>query len=136
MLCFHLYCVGNGNDDITAEEHFEDSKFLFIPRTIQNYSRGPIRVRRSFSLKRKKAKKGFFLFALKRKNVFSFALFACKGNTHNQRILRKKGSDFFFSYYIQHCFIFRPSDSTVPTDAGIEPRTDATDALAVRYSNH
>jgi hypothetical protein len=29
----------------------------------------------------------------------------------------------FFSYYIQHCFICRPSDSTVPKDAGIEPRT-------------
>ncbi len=29
---------------------------------------------------------------------------------------------FFFniSYYIQHCFIGRPSDSTVPTDAEIE----------------
>ncbi len=33
---------------------------------------------------------------------------------------------FFFSYYIQHCFICRPSDSTVSTDAGIEPRTVAT----------
>jgi hypothetical protein len=43
---------------------------------------------------------------------------------------------FFFSYYIQHCFICRPSDSTVPTDAGIEPRTVATGALAVRRSNH
>jgi hypothetical protein len=32
----------------------------------------------------------------------------------------------FFSYNIQHCFICRPSDSTVPTDAGIEPRTVAT----------
>ncbi len=32
---------------------------------------------------------------------------------------------FFFSYYIQHCFICRPSDSTVPTDAGIEARTVA-----------
>ncbi len=42
----------------------------------------------------------------------------------------------FFSYYIQHCFICRPSDSTVPTDAGIEPRTVATGALAVRRSNH
>jgi hypothetical protein len=42
----------------------------------------------------------------------------------------------FFSYYIQHCFICRPSDSTVPTDVGIEPRTVATDALAVRRSNH
>jgi hypothetical protein len=39
-------------------------------------------------------------------------------------------------YYIQHCFICRPSDSTVPTDAGIEPRTVATGALAVRRSNH
>ncbi len=29
---------------------------------------------------------------------------------------------FIFSYYIQHCFVCRPSDSTVPTDAGIEPR--------------
>jgi hypothetical protein len=27
-------------------------------------------------------------------------------------------------------------DSTVPTDAGIEPRTIATGALAVRCSNH
>ncbi len=43
---------------------------------------------------------------------------------------------FLFSYYIQHCFICRPSDSTVPTDAGIEPRTVATGALAVRRSNH
>ncbi len=39
-------------------------------------------------------------------------------------------------YYIQHCFICRPSDSTVPTDAGIEPRTVATGPLAVRRSNH
>ncbi len=29
-----------------------------------------------------------------------------------------------------------PSDSNVPTDAGIEPRTDATGALTVRRSNH
>jgi hypothetical protein len=42
----------------------------------------------------------------------------------------------FFSYYIQHCFLCRPSDSTVPTDAGIEPWTVATSALAVRRSNH
>ncbi len=43
---------------------------------------------------------------------------------------------YFFLYYIQHCFICRPSDSTVPTDAGIEPRTVATGALTVRHSNH
>jgi hypothetical protein len=42
----------------------------------------------------------------------------------------------FLSYYIQHCFICRPSDFSVPTDAGIEPRTVATDALTVRRSNH
>jgi hypothetical protein len=42
----------------------------------------------------------------------------------------------FFSYCIQHGFICRPSDSTMPTDAGIEPRTVATGALAVRRSNH
>ncbi len=46
------------------------------------------------------------------------------------------GRFFFLSYCIQHCFICRPSDSTVPTDAGIEPRTVATGALAVRRSNH
>ncbi len=39
----------------------------------------------------------------------------------------------FILYNIQHC---RPSDSTVPTDAGIEPKTVATGALAVRRSNH
>jgi hypothetical protein len=46
------------------------------------------------------------------------------------------GFFYSFSYNIQHCFICRPSDSTVPTDAGIEPRTVATCALAVRRSNH
>jgi hypothetical protein len=35
------------------------------------------------------------------------------------------GIYYFFTYYIQHCLICRPSDSTVPTDAGIEPRTVA-----------
>ncbi len=41
---------------------------------------------------------------------------------------------FLFMYDIQHCFICRPSDSTVLEDAGIEPRTVATTALAVRRS--
>ncbi len=36
-------------------------------------------------------------------------------------------------YDIQQC---RPSDSTVSEDAGIEPRTVATMALAVRRSHH
>jgi hypothetical protein len=39
-------------------------------------------------------------------------------------------------YDIQHCFICRPTDSTVSEDAGIEPRPVATRALAVRRSNH
>jgi hypothetical protein len=41
-------------------------------------------------------------------------------------------------YFIQHCFCFicRPSDFTVSEDAGIEPRSVATLALAVRRCNH
>jgi hypothetical protein len=39
-------------------------------------------------------------------------------------------------FCIQHCFICRPSDSIVYEDAGIEPITVATSALAVRRSNH
>jgi hypothetical protein len=42
----------------------------------------------------------------------------------------------FFMYFIQHYFICRPSDSTVSADAGIEPMTVATSALAVRRSNN
>jgi hypothetical protein len=34
-------------------------------------------------------------------------------------------------YFIQNCFVYNPSDSTVSEDAGIEPRTAATSALAV-----
>jgi hypothetical protein len=36
----------------------------------------------------------------------------------------------------QHCFICRPSDSTVSEDVGIEPRTVATLVLTARRSNH
>jgi hypothetical protein len=43
---------------------------------------------------------------------------------------------FYVPYCIQHCFIYRPSDSTVSEDAGIEPRTVATSSLAVRLPNH
>ncbi len=42
----------------------------------------------------------------------------------------------FYMYSFQHWFICRPSDSTVSDDVGIEPRTVATSALAVRPSNH
>ncbi len=34
-------------------------------------------------------------------------------------------------YFIPHCFICRPSDSTVSEDDGIEPRTVATSAFAL-----
>jgi hypothetical protein len=36
-----------------------------------------------------------------------------------------------FQYFLQHCFICRPSDSIVSEDAGIEPRKVATSALVV-----
>ncbi len=39
-------------------------------------------------------------------------------------------------YCIQHCFVCRPSDSTVSEDAGIKPKIVATMELAVRRSNH
>ncbi len=45
-------------------------------------------------------------------------------------------SNYSIQYFIQHCFICRPSDSTVPEDTGIEPRTVRTSALIVRRSNH
>jgi hypothetical protein len=38
---------------------------------------------------------------------------------------------FLFMYDIQHCFICRPSDSTVSEDAGIGPRTVATTAIFI-----
>jgi hypothetical protein len=43
---------------------------------------------------------------------------------------------FSFRPDIPHCFICRPSDSTVSEDAGIEPRTVATMALTVRRPHH
>ncbi len=46
------------------------------------------------------------------------------------------GGGIFFMYYIQHCFICRPTESIVPMDAGIESRTIAPGGLAVRRSNH
>ncbi len=59
-------------------------------------------------------------------------------NTVLINIYTLKGDFWIFSfiYDIKHCFICRPSDSTVTEDAGIEPRTVATTALAVRRSNH
>jgi hypothetical protein len=50
-------------------------------------------------------------------------------------------SHFFFlrgilKYFFQHCFICRPTDSTVSVDDGIESKAVATLALAVSRSNH
>jgi hypothetical protein len=39
-------------------------------------------------------------------------------------------------FIIIRTLIITASDSTVPTDAGIEPRTVATDALTFRRTNH
>jgi hypothetical protein len=46
--------------------------------------------------------------------------------------------DFLIFFFVLYSALLHlpPSDSTVPTDAGIEPRTVATSALAVRRSNH
>jgi hypothetical protein len=45
---------------------------------------------------------------------------------------------FFKRTFIPHCFICRPSNSTVSEDAGIESRTVAIETLvlAVRRSDH
>ncbi len=55
---------------------------------------------------------------------------------HKQILKGDFWGTFYFFVLFQHCFICRPSDSTVPTDAGIEPRTVATSALAVRRAHH
>jgi hypothetical protein len=39
-------------------------------------------------------------------------------------------------YFLQQCYIFRPSDFIVSENARAEPRTVATLALAVSRSNH
>jgi hypothetical protein len=67
------------------------------------------------------------------------ALFVPSDTTANHKgkyyctINREDFNFYFFQYFIQHCFA--PPDSTVSEDAGIEPRTVATSALAVRRSN-
>ncbi len=54
---------------------------------------------------------------------------------YENTVSSKPGDFLVFMYFIQHCYICRPSDSTVSEDAGIEPRTVVTLALAVRHSN-
>ncbi len=43
---------------------------------------------------------------------------------------------FFCKYVIQHCFICRPSNSTVSEEAGIKPRIVAALTLTAKRSNH
>ncbi len=61
-------------------------------------------------------------FSNKRKNLFTV-------------FLQGDFQDFYSVFYIQRRFIYRPSDSTVSENAGIEPRSVAISALAVRGSN-
>jgi hypothetical protein len=42
----------------------------------------------------------------------------------------------YMLYFIQHCFVCRLVDSTVPEKSGFKPRTVVTLALTVRCSNH
>jgi hypothetical protein len=80
-----------------------------------------------------------FLGSNKEDHVFIFLRIAFTSNflfPHQHIVIRWKnffkGFIFiFFMYDIQHCFICRPSDSTVPEDAGIEPRTVSTTALTL-----
>jgi hypothetical protein len=57
------------------------------------------------------------------------------GRTKDFWILESSTGGFlkkFSMYLFQHCFICSPSAATVSEDAGIEPRTVATSAMAVR----
>ncbi len=62
----------------------------------------------------------------KRSTLFALILFSFSSG----------GFFWIFKYFIQLCFICRPSDTTVPVNAGIEPRTVATPALTARRSKH
>ncbi len=42
----------------------------------------------------------------------------------------------FLMYFIQHCFIYRPSDSTMAEDAEIEPKTVSTLTFTVISPNY
>jgi hypothetical protein len=61
-----------------------------------------------------------------------FTFVTCEKGTTISEFFTGEFLGFFVIYFIQHCFICRPSDSTVSEDAGTEPRTLA---LAVRRSN-
>ncbi len=68
-------------------------------------------------------------------NAALWRMFSLDSRTRNKISKASQKGDFsflfFFMYDIQHCFICRPS---VLEDAGIEPGTVATTALAVKKS--
>jgi hypothetical protein len=76
-----------------------------------------------------------------------FAAQLSRGGDQRCRIRRRTGSETFQLHnpgcrarrktvnLFQYCIICRPSDSTMSEDAGIEPRTDATFALAITRLN-
>jgi hypothetical protein len=64
-----------------------------------------------------------------------FTYWIVERNIIHYRAIINRGMTCTIMYFIQHCFICRPSDSTVSEDAGIEPRSVATSALAVRRSS-
>jgi hypothetical protein len=86
----------------------------------------------------------YFSSCLKSLNVFlnsksrscTFTYMYCNSEHKQFMNIFLKGDFFLFMCDIQHYFIWRPSDSSVSEDAGIEPRTVATKALTVRRSNH
>ena len=79
----------------------------------------------------------FFLSDLSRNEKFYSVFWFWDSRVRRYYNISKQGDIWFFlCYFIQHCFICRPSDSTVPTDAGIAPRTVARIAFAARRSNH
>ncbi len=56
--------------------------------------------------------------------VGSTELYECM--KHERNLCKQGGFFGMYRYFIQHCFICRPSESTVSEDAGIELRTVAT----------
>ncbi len=73
-----------------------------------------------------------------RRNLSQHFLLHCKSNLAiNAKAKSAKIFIYsFLQYFIELCFICRPSDSTVSEDAGVEPRTVATKAMAIRCFYH
>ncbi len=89
-------------------------------------------------------KKSQFLISRLHKGTDPVPTYAAEFNTQGLMIQHNmvasgtqfKGAHQRFMFFIQHCFICRPSDSSMSEDAGIEPMTVTTLTLAVRRSHH